>query len=154
MKRLTCCLALLLILPLVGCEKDEDSEPVRGEAVGPAPTSAPAPTDTAQPAVSGERPGDDAPGAVVPPNPSGTNPPVVTDAGTVISDAGTTKDAGAPAAKDAGGSGGKNNLASCLASCEGSLRGCLTPGKDGGIGLPNLPKCQAAAEACRKACTP
>ncbi len=150
-KRLACCLALLL-LPLAlfaGCDKEEDSA---APAANETAAVAPAPVDSAQPAVSGARPGEEDSPAADRPTPSGRKPLVVPDAGTVLLDAGP-KEAGAPTKTDAGGGGGAK-FATCLKSCEGSLRGCLIPGGDGGLGLPNLPKCQAAAEACRKACTP
>lgn len=83
------------------------------------------------------------------PTPTTNTPPnkVIVDAGTTApKDAGTTK-------KDAGATT-KPGAQACLQKCANLLGQCTTSqAKDAGpFAIPNLAKCQAAADSCRKAC--
>ena len=82
------------------------------------------------------------------PTPTSTTPPnkVIVDAGAPAKDAG--------AAKADGGTTAKPGTQACLQKCANLLGQCTTSqAKDAGpFAIPNLAKCQAAAESCRKAC--
>jgi len=142
-----------LSLCVVGCDKknddadeetdeddddDDDDDKSKDEGSGDTPATAdPGAADT---------------GAVDPGTPTPTTktspPKVIVDAGTP-----PPKDAGAPA-KDGGATTSKPGGAACLQKCASLMAQCTaTQAKDGGpFALPDLAKCQAAADQCRKAC--
>lgn len=92
-----------------------------------------------------------------------TAPKNPADAGT-STDAGTSADAGDAPKADAGaadaGAGSTSNaekLKACAQKCQSSMQACLTPDTPKPGELPKLKDpaaCQAAAEACRAACSP
>ncbi|RLB64310.1 MAG: hypothetical protein DRI90_04845 [Deltaproteobacteria bacterium] len=144
--------ALAIVLGLsvcaIGCDKkDEDSDEETEEDVsGPSKDSAKDESakdgDDPSPAEAAATGDPESPDTPTPPPTSPTAPPKITpDAGTAAKpDAGTTTKPGSQA---------------CLQKCTSLLGQCtVSAGKDGGpFALPDLSKCQAAAEACRKACS-
>ncbi len=141
-------LAIVIGLSLcaIGCDKDDEDtdeetdEDVSGESKSPKKDS-----DDSKPA---DDPATTEPGATDTATPTPTSPTTpqnfTLDAGTKT-DAGTVKDAGA---------GSKPGNQGCLQKCTSLLSQCtVSAAKDGGpFALPDLSKCQTAADACRKAC--
>jgi hypothetical protein len=142
----TLALVMGLSLCAIGCDKkDEDTDEETDEDVSEPSKGSKKDSDDPNPPDDPATGEPESPDNPTPTPTSPTAPPKIT------LDAGTKPDGGP--IKDAGASAKPSNQA-CLQKCASLMGQCaVTAGKDGGpFALPDLAKCQTAAEACRKAC--
>ncbi len=140
-----------LSLCVAGCDKKDDDSDEETEEEEDDDESKSKEDDSAESKATDDPATTDS-SAVAPATPT---PTTQTPPSKVILDAGTPppKDAGTTTTKDAGTTA-KPGAQACLQKCANLLGQCTTSApKDGGpFAIPNLAKCQAAGESCRKAC--